>query len=270
MDKKKTAVHTTELLKIHNLSTGYKLSRSKIITLHNSLTLNVLQGELIAMIGPNGAGKSTIINTLIGMLPALGGDVLYNNKSISVMAKKEIARLISVVLTDKIDDKYLTAYDIVGTGRYPHGSFTGKLTVEDKKIISNSFNVVGASKLSNRTFYSLSDGEKQKILLARAIAQDTPLIILDEPTAFIDSPGKILIMSLLKELVLKYNKTIILTTHDTELAMEYADKLWLVGKNGYFTDGEPQKLINSGLINNLFKQDGVIFNKEKRRFEKEI
>ncbi len=102
MDKKKTAVHTTELLKIHNLSTGYKLSRSKTITLHNSLTLNVVQGELIAMIGPNGAGKSTIINTLIGMLPALGGDVLYNNKSISVMAKKKLPDLFRLFLQIKL------------------------------------------------------------------------------------------------------------------------------------------------------------------------
>ncbi len=256
------------LLQVENLITGYKLSRSKILSLHNDINTSIGKGELIALLGPNGAGKSTLLKSLTAIIPVLDGNIYYNGKNLSNLSRKEVARLVAVVLTDKIDDKYLTAYDIVGTGRYPYGSFTGKLTSSDKLIIEKSFKDVGASELKNRYFHSLSDGEKQKVLLARAIAQDTPIILLDEPTAYIDSPGKVIIMNLLNDLVLKQNKTILLTTHDTELALNYATRLWLLGKENYFEDGVPVEMIKSGLINNLFDREGVVFNKRNRRFEK--
>jgi len=256
------------LLQVENLITGYKLSRSKILSLHNDINTSIGKGELIALLGPNGAGKSTLLKSLTAIIPVLDGNIYYNGKNLSNLSRKEVARLVAVVLTDKIDDKYLTAYDIVGTGRYPYGSFTGKLTSSDKLIIEKSFKDVGASELKNRYFHSLSDGEKQKVLLARAIAQDTPIILLDEPTAYIDSPGKVIIMNLLNDLVLKQNKTILLTTHDTELVLNYATRLWLLGKENYFEDGVPVEMINSGLINNLFDREGVVFNKRNRRFEK--
>lgn len=256
------------LLKLDNLTTGYSLSRSKKIALHQSIDCEVGKGELIALLGPNGAGKSTLLKTLLGIIPALDGNIYCRGKNLNQISKKEIATLVAVVLTDKIEDRYLTSYDIVGTGRYPYGSFTGKLTDIDKEKISNAFNLVGANELTSRVFYSLSDGEKQKVLLARAIAQDTPLIFLDEPTAFIDSPGKVIIMNLLSELVLVHNKTILLTTHDTELALEYASKLWLLGKENYFKEGSPDVLVKSGLINKLFTRKGVVFNVKSRRFEK--
>lgn len=255
------------LLKIENLSTGYSLSRSKKLSLHQDINCDVNKGELIALLGPNGAGKSTLLKTLMGIIPAIDGRVYYNGRSLYQMSKKEIATLVAVVLTDKIDDRFLTAYDIVGTGRYPYGSFTGRLTNNDKEKITSAFNVVGASELTSRVFYSLSDGEKQKVLLARAIAQDTPLIFLDEPTAFIDSPGKVIIMNLLKNLVKTHNKTILLTTHDTELALEYVDRLWLLGKENYFKDGNPDELVELGMINDLFVRKGVVFNKKSKKFE---
>jgi len=257
-----------KLLKTSNLTTGYSLSRSKKISLHQNISTEVGNGELIALLGPNGAGKSTLLKTLLGIIPALDGDIYYDGRNINQMSKKEIATLIAVVLTDKIEDKYLTSYDIVGTGRYPYGSFTGKLTETDKNKISNAFSLVGANELIYRVFYKLSDGEKQKVLLARAIAQDTPLIFLDEPTAFIDSPGKVIIMNLINELVEVHNKTILLTTHDTELALEYATKLWLLGTDNYFKEGNPTTLIEAGMINKLFVREGVEFNTKNRKFEK--
>lgn len=257
------------LLKIDNLTTGYSLSRSKKIPLHSGINCKIGNGEFIALLGPNGAGKSTLIKTLLGAIKALDGDVYYNGKNINQLSKKEIATLVAVVLTTKIEDRYLTSYDIVGTGRYPYGSFTGKLTDTDKQKIKHAFELVEANDLTERIFYNLSDGEKQKVLLARAIAQDTPLIFLDEPTAFIDSPGKVIIMNLLNDLVTNHNKTILLTTHDTELALEYASKLWLLGKDNYFYEGVPSSIINNGLINHLFARKGVVFNAETRRFEKE-
>lgn len=258
---------TDNILRLDNLSTGYNLSRSKTITLQHNMFSNVGRGELIALLGPNGAGKSTLIKSLMGIIPVLAGNVYYDGVNLNQLSRRNIAKIVSVVLTDKIDDRYLTAYDIVGTGRYPHGTFNEKITSEDKDKIANAFNVVGANDLINRFFYTLSDGEKQKILLARAIAQDTPLIFLDEPTAFIDSPGKVIIMNLLSDLVIKYNKTILLTTHDTELALNYANKLWLLGKDNYFKEGVPDEMIGLGLINHLFDRGGVVFNKENRKFE---
>ncbi len=255
------------ILNINNLSIGYKLSHKKKLYLHNNINCNIHKGELIALLGPNGAGKSTLIKTLMSLISSLAGDVLYNGTSVSKMSKKQISILVAVVLTDKIDDRYLTAYDIVGTGRYPHGSFTGRLNNTDKEKIDYAFSVVDAGELTTRIYYNLSDGEKQKVLLARAIAQDTPLIFLDEPTAYIDSPGKVIIMNLLKKLVTQHDKTILLTTHDTELALQYATKLWLLGKNDYFTEGDPDELIKTGSISKLFSRKDVVFNINKRCFE---
>jgi iron complex transport system ATP-binding protein len=256
------------LLKLDNLTTGYSLSRSKKVALHQNINCKVGKGELIALLGPNGAGKSTLLKALLGIIPSLGGNIYYKGENLHEMSKKEIATLVSVVLTDKIEDRYLTSYDIVGTGRYPYGSFSGKLTDIDKEKISNAFRLVDAKELIARVFYSLSDGEKQKVLLARAIAQDTPLIFLDEPTAFIDSPGKVIIMNLINDLVLVHNKTILLTTHDTELALEYASKLWLLGKENYFEEGNPKTMVEEGMINKLFVRKGIVFNAKSRRFEK--
>lgn len=255
------------LLSIENLSTGYRLSRSKTVSLHQNLNCKVGIGEFITLLGPNGAGKSTLLKSLVGIIPVLDGDIYYNGTNLKHLSRKEIARLVAVVLTDKIDDKYLSSYDIVGTGRYPYGSFTGKLSALDNEKILSALNVVGASELTYRYFHSLSDGEKQKVLLARAIAQDTPIILLDEPTAFIDSPGKVIIMNLLTELILVHNKTILLTTHDTELALRYATKLWLLGKENYFEMGIPEKMAESGMINSLFDREGVVFNVKSSRFE---
>lgn len=255
------------LLKIDHLTTGYSLSRSKKIVLHHDISCEVGKGELIALLGPNGAGKSTLLKTLLAIIPALDGNINYVGKSLNQMSKKEMATLVAIVLTDKIEDRYLTSYDIVGTGRYPYGSFSGKLTDVDKEKINEAFNLVGATALITRFFYSLSDGEKQKVMLARAIAQDTPLIFLDEPAAFIDSPGKVIIMNLLHNLVKNHNKTILFSTHDTELALDYATKLWLLGTDNYFKVGNPKTMIEAGLINNLFVRDGVVFNVKTKRFE---
>ncbi len=260
-------IQADNILMFKNLSTGYNLSGSKKLYLHKGLNCTVGRGELITLIGPNGAGKSTLLKTLTGMIQALSGDVYYNESNLANISKKEIAKKVAVVLTDKIEDRYLNVFDIVGTGRYPYGSFLGNLTKADKDIIVSALKTVGAYDLVTRYFYSLSDGEKQKVLLARAIAQDTPLILLDEPTAFIDSPGKVIIMNLLNELVVNHHKTILLTTHDTELALRYATKLWLLGKENYFEEGMPEVMAESGQINQLLDREGVMFNRVTKRFE---
>lgn len=254
-------------LEIIDLSTGYFLPRRKKKVLHKKLNCSIGESELIAVLGPNGAGKSTFLATLSGFLSPIEGSISLSGKDINIMSRRDISKEIAVVLTDRIDDRYLTAIDVVGTGRYPYGSFMGRLTDDDKKMIHSSMEKMGVSNLASRYFFSLSDGEKQKVLLARAISQDTPLIFLDEPAAFIDSPGKVEVMKLLNKLVVELNKSVLLTTHDTELALSTAHKIWLLGNNGEFISGKPDDLINDGSINLLFDRPGVTFNTKTLKFE---
>ena len=255
------------ILLIENLSTGYLLSGRRQKVLHADLNTFVKSGELIAVLGPNGAGKSTFLSTLSGFLSPLDGKVFVKAKDISKMNRRDISHEIAVVLTDKIDDRYLTAWDVVGTGRYPYGNFMGRLSEEDKGLIMSSLETVGVESLASRYFYSLSDGEKQKVLLARAIAQDTPLIFLDEPAAFIDSPGKVEVMKILNKMVVEMGKSILMTTHDTELALNTAHKIWLLGNNGEFITGKPDDLVKAGEINRMFDRQGVVFNQQTLKFE---
>lgn len=255
------------LLELAGVDTGYNNSSTGIKVLHSDIRCKVKKGEFIALLGPNGVGKSSLIKTITGMLPSLTGNVIIKGKDIRHMSNREIASEVAVVLTDKISDTYLTAKDVVLTGRYPYGSFLGKITKVDIDKVIEGFEVVGAKSIMNRYFYSLSDGEKQKVLLARALVQDTPLIILDEPTAFIDSPGKIQIMSLLDQLVNNHNKSVIITTHDTDMALKNVSTLWLLGFNKEFYSGSVSSMVEQGIINRVFDRDGVSFNKNSLRFE---
>jgi iron complex transport system ATP-binding protein len=261
---------TQKLLQIQNLSTGYFLKRRESKVLHEGLNMELAAGELVCILGPNGAGKSTLLRTLLGFQLALKGEVFYSGYSLKELTVKEMAKIVSVVLTDRIDDSFLTAYEIVASGRYPYGSFTGSLTENDKQIIKSVMRQMDVESFAARLFSTLSDGEKQKTMIARAIAQETPLIFLDEPAAFVDSPSTVLLMETLKKLAHDHNKGILLTTHDMEPALRFADKLWLLGTAGEFEEGEPQQLVQSGSINRFFDTEEVVFNKEALRFEKNI
>lgn len=253
-------------IQIRNLSTGFKFSSTKVKRLQQGLHLELVRGELICILGPNGSGKSTLLKTVLGFLKPLEGNVLVNNKPTSEISIRNFAKLVSVVLTDKIDDFYLTAFEIALTGRYPHGSFSSRISKKDKEIVEITFAQLGISTLLESVFSKLSDGEKQKVMIARAIVQDTPFIFMDEPVAFIDSPGKVGIMHLLKKLTKEFNKGVLMATHDIEAAIDYADQLWLLGKNGEFEKGLPQNLIGSGSLNRFFDQQNIIFDKQTKRF----
>jgi len=258
------------ILKIKDLTTAYYVGTNKEKTLHKNISAKIKQGELICVLGLNGTGKSTLIRTLLGIQKSGEGDIIYNEKSIKEISIKDLSKLVSVVLTDKIDDTFLKVFDLISTGRYPYGHLSGKLSDEDVTIINNSLRLMKVDHLKARNFAQLSDGEKQRILIARAISQNTSLIMLDEPAAFIDSPGKIGIMEMLKELTIKENKAILMTTHDIESALRYADEVWILGSTGEFETGKPEKVINSGLINKYFDNTEVVFNTKKLRFEKTI
>jgi len=252
---------------ISGLSTGYHLKRGGVKILHRNLNVSLSQGELICILGPNGAGKSTLLKTMAGFIRPLEGEILIGSSALKEMTVRALSRLVSVVLTEKIDDIYLTAYEIVMTGRYPYGSFTGHLTDKDKQMIDRAFRQVGTGHLANRSFYSLSDGEKQRVMIARAIVQATPFIFLDEPVAYIDAPGKIGIMQLLKDLSSNHGKGILIATHDIDSALHYADQLWLLGTEGEWKTGMPNDLVKDCSINSFFDSRQVVFNKRNKQFE---
>ena len=254
-----------KLLTIQNLSTGYRLKRGETIVLHKSLYSSLNEGEFVGVLGPNGAGKSTLLKTLLGFIPKLEGKISYGDKRLEDISVREMATKVSVVLTDKIDDIYLTAEEVIAAARYPYISFAGKLSEKDNEKINNAVLLTGITDLLPRKFYTLSDGEKQRVMIARALAQDTPLIFLDEPTAFIDSPGRVELMHLLRT-ISRQGKSILMTIHDVELALQFVNTLWLLGKDGTFEKGIPDELVNKGSINKLFDRGAVKFNKANRRF----
>ena len=184
---------------IKELATGYMVNNEKkIISEH--ITASIYSHELTCLLGPNGAGKSTLLRTLAGFQPSLGGSIDIDGMDIKSYKSKDLARLISVVLTDNSNIKNMTAYDVIAMGRAPYTGFWGKLKETDKKFVEKSLEWVGISELAKRKMQTLSDGERQKVMIAKSIAQDTPIIFMDEPTAFLDYPSKIQMMLLLHRL----------------------------------------------------------------------
>ena len=256
-----------EVLKIKNLKTAYFVGKRNQRILHHLQNLAVYEGDLVSVLGLNGSGKSTLIRSLLGMQKSVEYEIYFQNTNSRSININELAKLVSVVLTDKLEDNFLKVYEIVSLGRFPYGSSTGSLTEFDKEKITMAMESMNITEFANRSFSQLSDGEKQRVLIARAIAQDTPLIILDEPAAFIDSPGKLSIMKMLKLISKSQNKSVLLTTHDIESALKFSDKIWLLSQDGSFQSGIPEEMINNDLINSFFDKDGITFNKEKLGFD---
>ncbi|MBQ2852148.1 MAG: ABC transporter ATP-binding protein [Bacteroidales bacterium] len=236
-----------EVLKTNDLLIGYG---NKAILPPINITLN--EGDLVALIGPNGAGKSTLFKTLTAHIKQIEGNIELMGKDLSNYSSKEKARLIGLVLTSRPDDMFLTVYDVVASGRSPYTNYFGKIKKEDEIIIHESLEIVGINNLKNRYFETLSDGEKQKVMIAKTIAQNTPIIFMDEPTAFIDYPSKIELFSLMKMLTKERNKTIIFSSHDLELLLRYTDDLWLLSKGKELISGKKSELMDKGFIKEYF------------------
>lgn len=236
-----------EVLKTNDLLIGYG---NKAILPPINITLK--EGDLVALIGPNGAGKSTLFKTLTAHIKQIEGNIELMGKDLSNYSSKEKARLIGLVLTSRPDDMFLTVYDVVASGRSPYTNYFGKIKKEDEIIIHESLEIVGVNNLKNRYFETLSDGEKQKVMIAKTIAQNTPIIFMDEPTAFIDYPSKIELFSLMKMLTKERNKTIIFSSHDLELLLRYTDDLWLLSKGKELISGKKSELMDKGFIKEYF------------------
>lgn len=257
-----------QTIKINDLAIGYSFKKG-VRTVSEHISSTIYSGELTCLLGANGIGKSTLLRTLIAFQPKLSGEIFIYDKEIEKYTEKELASLISVVLTEKFDIKNMTSYELISLGRSPYTGFWGKLSYEDKKKIDEAIALVKIQQLSSRMIDTLSDGERQKVMIAKALSQDTPVILLDEPTAFLDFPSKVEIMQLLHRLSRKTNKTIFLSTHDLELALQIADKIWLMDAEHGIQTGTPEDLSLNGSLSSFFSRKGIIFDQNSGLFRME-
>jgi iron complex transport system ATP-binding protein len=255
------------ILRTENLTIGYPIRREAPVVVTENITVGLQPGELVCLLGPNGAGKSTLMRTLAGMQPRLNGRILLNQQDLSTLSAKQLARHLSVVLTEPINAGMLTAWDLVSLGRHPYTNWAGKLTAVDETAVNQAITAVGATTLAHRHVNTLSDGERQKIMIARALAQEPGVMLLDEPTAYLDLPRRVETMHILRQLARNAQCAILLSTHDLDLALRNADKIWLMPKGGALQVGTPEELVLNGTFEAAFQADGVQFDPQTGSFK---
>lgn len=253
------------VLSTHDLAIGFRESGENK-TLHQDISLDLMPGELSCILGPNGAGKSTLIKTLAGFNKPLRGSVKLYDYDVGTASHRELSHLLSIVLTDRVSVLHSRVFDIVSLGRYPHTSLFARLRKEDYNQIHEAMEHVGISHMRDRLFDNLSDGEKQKVLIAKGLAQDTPVIMLDEPTAFLDFPSKIEVMQILLDLTKTADKAVVLSTHDVELALQVADRIWLMDKGKDIVSGCPEDLVLNNELNRFFEKQNIFFDTSSGTF----
>ncbi len=244
-------------LTAENLSIGYRENSTEMI-LASAMNFSLNPGELVCLIGPNGAGKSTLIRTLAGLQLSLSGSISLLGKPLGAYASRQIAQLISLVLTTPVQVINMTAFDIVALGRHPFTNWLGHITNQDKRIIEQALRAVGAVQFADREITHLSDGERQKIMVARALAQQPRVLILDEPTAFLDFPNRVEILAMLHRLANQSDQAILLSTHDLNLAISIADKMMIMDDLGNLYVGAPEDLILDGSFEKAFNPAGTL------------
>ncbi|MDE5421866.1 ABC transporter ATP-binding protein [Ancylomarina sp. DW003] len=255
-----------DILETEGLAIGYKQKRSEDLCLLSDLNLTICRGELVCLLGPNGSGKSTLMRTIAGLQAPLKGKTLVEGKPIRERNFGEIARLLSIVLTERLQVGNLSVYHIVSLGRHPYTSWMGRLSEKDESMIKWALEQVGLWQYANKFINQLSDGERQRVMIAKALAQDTPLIMLDEPTAHLDLPNRVEIMRLLRSLAKETDKAILLSTHELDLALQAADLIWLMSKNQDLRIGAPEDLVLSGSIEDTFKNKSFNFDRKSGNF----
>lgn len=247
------------VIKATDLTIGYHKGKYQNKVQEN-LNFQLYPGELTCLLGANGTGKSTLLRTLAASQPALNGELKLLNKPLRSFSEKERSKTIGVVLTDKTFAGALTVYEVVALGRQPHTGFFGRLHHEDNILIRHAIDAVGINHKVQSYLSELSDGERQKTMIAKALVQECPLIILDEPTAFLDVTSRIEIMTLLHDLAIKENKAILLSTHDVEQALVLGDKLWLMSKEHGLECGVTEDLIFNHRMDTLFERSDIRFD----------
>jgi iron complex transport system ATP-binding protein len=252
-------------IQLQKLSTGY---RNKLVG--HEITATVFSGELTCLLGTNGAGKSTLLRTLAAFLPPLEGTISIMGRPLTDYSNVALARILSIVLTGRGHVRNLTVRELVAMGRSPYTGFWGTLAANDLRHVDEAIEAVGIASFADRMIQTLSDGERQKVMIAKALAQDTPIILLDEPTAFLDFPSKIEIMRLLHRFAHDFGKTIFLSTHDLELALQVADQLWLMRAGEPIVIGCPEDLSLNSSLPRFFASDGIAFDAATGLFRMEM
>ncbi|MDK2790015.1 MAG: cobalamin transport system ATP-binding protein [Methanothermococcus sp.] len=250
------------MLKTENLTVGYK---NYIVV--EDVNLHIKEREILCIIGPNGAGKSTLLKTIATYLKPKKGVVYLNGQNIHSLTPKKLAKEMAVVLTERVNPGNMTGYDIIAIGRHPYTDLFGRLTEKDKEIITHAAKSVNAEYLLNKNFFEMSDGERQKIMIARALAQKPNALILDEPTSFLDAKHKIELTLLLRKLATENNLAIIVTLHDIELALRIADKMALIKNHRVIAYGHPEDVMKKEIVNNLYDLDNANYNEIIGYFE---
>ena len=248
-----------------DLVTGYGTGKNFNAFPSFSINISAEEGELIALIGINGSGKTTLLKTLSGLHPAKSGDLLINNLDPTKSNRIDFAKTLSIGTTEPLKIAFTTVYDFVSLGRFPYTSVFGKLGFKDHEIIHRAILETGLEPKKYAYISELSDGERQRAIIARTLSQDTPVILFDEPTAFLDIPNKYEILNTLKSLTEKFNKTVVFSTHDLQAALQLADRVWYISKTELINK-IPEQLIFDGEIDRAFNTDHVRFEKDLTNF----
>ena len=243
------------LMQVQDLAVGYG---SRLVLRDVSFTL--ASGRFLSLLGPNGAGKTTLLRTLAGLLPALSGSISLAGRDLGQISQVELARLQAVVLTDRLNPGLLTAYEVVALGRHPHTGFFGKLGPEDHRAVRRALAMVGAEDLAGRYFERFSDGEKQKIVLARALAQEPRLILLDEPTVHLDLKHRLEVMAILRGLCRQMNIAVVASLHDVDIASRVSDQVALIAEGGLAGFGPPERILDDQAVARLYHLEGAHYD----------
>ena len=246
------------LLSAENLRVGYLLGK-KEIKVCDGMNFELKRGELVALLGPNGAGKSTLLRTLSSSLQPLSGNVFYSGRLLKNISQRDLSRKISVVLTDHTQAGGLTVSELVSLGRQPYTGFFGRLKARDLRLVDEAINSVGLSFKSNSYMAELSDGERQKAMIAKALVQETDVLLLDEPAAFLDVASKLELMALLRQIAVERDCAVLFSSHDVEQALTLSDRLWLMSRNGLLCGGT-EDMVLQGHLSDLFRSDNVRFD----------
>ena len=247
-----------ETVELRHLTIGYIVKgQQRIVVSDINATINA--SELTCLLGQNGIGKSTLLRTLSAFQPALSGEIYLDGTPLPVLSSRQLSKKVGVVLTEKPDVRNMSVEEMVGMGRSPYTGFWGSLDADDHQMIDEAIRLVGIDRLRRRPVHTLSDGERQKCMIAKALAQQTPTIYLDEPTAFLDFPSKVEMMQLLRRLAHEQQKTIFLSTHDVELAMQLADRIWLMEPDRLSID-TPHQLAADGSLSRFIERPGIHFD----------
>jgi len=251
------------------LAVGYRTGAGGERRVREGLSFGLRCGELTCLMGPNGAGKSTLLRTLGGSQPPLAGKLSLEGRPLSAYGERRLSRRVGVVLTDRIHAGGLRVRELVALGRYPYTGFFGRMDGDDRRIVDEAMREAGIDAKAECYFSELSDGERQKAMIAKVLAQQCPIILLDEPSAFLDVASRIEVAHLLHDLARRQGKAVLMSTHDVELALQLADRLWLLSPEGLYC-GAPEDRVADGSLNRVFDRNGIVFDGCAGQFRREV